>query len=77
MAVSPSRDELARLEATARSLTRLIDNSPALEEYWHLTGHEPLRRQYLVPVQDRGLVSVSLRLISPEDDDGADWVVVM
>lgn len=73
MAVPPSRDELARLKVTARSLTRLICNSPELEEYWYWTGQQPLRRHYRVPVQDRGLVSVSLSLIPPEDEDGEEW----
>lgn len=63
---------MARLEATARALTRLIDNTPELEDYWNWSGQEPLRRQYRVPVQDRGLVSVSLSLIPPEDEDVDD-----
>jgi hypothetical protein len=77
MAVPSSRDELARLEATARALTRLIDNVPELEDYWRWTGQEPLRRQYRVPVQDRGLVSVSLSLIPPQDEDDEEWQDVM
>jgi hypothetical protein len=62
------------LEATARALTRLIDNTPELEEFWHWTGQESLRRQYRVPVQDRGLVSVSLSLIPPQDEDEEEWM---
>jgi hypothetical protein len=77
MAVPSSREELARLEATARALTRLIDKVPELEDYWRWTGQEPLRRQYRVPVQDRGLVSVSLTLIPPEDEDDEDWQDLM
>ncbi len=77
LAVSSSRDELARLEATARALTRLIDNTPELEEFWHWTGQESLRRQYRVPVQDRGLVSVSLSLIPPQDEDEEEWMDVI
>ena len=77
MAVPPSRDGLARLEATALALTRLIDNTLELEDYWAWTGQDPLRRQYRVPVQDRGLVSVSLSLIPPEDEDEEDWQEVM
>lgn len=77
MAVPPSRDELARLEATARCLTRLIDNTLQLEDYWSWTGQEPLRRQYRVPVQDRGLVSVSLSLIPLEEEDEDEWQEVM
>lgn len=77
LVVPSSRDELARLEAIARALTRLIDNTPQLEEFWHWTGQEPLRRQYRVPVQDRGLVSVSLSLIPPQDEDGEEWLDVM
>ncbi|MFN7900847.1 MAG: hypothetical protein ACK5N0_14520 [Synechococcaceae cyanobacterium] len=74
-AVPNCREELARLEATARALTRLIDNTPELEDYWNWSGQEPLRRQYRVPVQDRGLVSVSLSLIPPEDeDDDQDFI---
>ncbi len=77
MAVPSSRNELARLEATARALTRLIDNVPELEDYWRWTNQEPLRRQYRVPVQDRGLVSVSLSLIPPQGEDDEDWHDVM
>ncbi|CAK6687318.1 hypothetical protein [Synechococcus sp. CBW1107] len=73
LAVPPCRDELARLEAMARALSRLIDNTPELEDYWHWSGQEPLRRQYRVPVQDRGSVSVSLSLIPPQDEDEEDW----
>jgi hypothetical protein len=77
MELPSSRNELARLEATARALTRLIDNLPELEDYWLWTGQEPLRRQFRVPVQDRGLVSVSISLIPPQDEDDDDWHDVM
>ncbi len=46
---SPSRDELARLEATARGLTRLIDSALQLEYHWSWTGQKPLLSQQLVP----------------------------
>jgi hypothetical protein len=72
LAVPPCRDELARLEAMARALTRLIDNTPKLEDCRHWRGQEPLRRQYRVPVKDRGSVSVSLSLIPPQDQDEED-----
>lgn len=63
------RVELARLEAVARALTRLIDNVPDLHDFWNWSGQEPLRRQYRLPVQDRGPVSVTLTLIPPEGVD--------
>lgn len=63
------RADLARLEAVARALTRLIDNVPDLEAFWNGSGQTPLRRQYRLPVQDRGPVSVSITLIPPENDD--------
>lgn len=73
-----TRADLARLEAVARALSRLIDNVPQLDSYWHWTGQDPLRRQAMVPVQDRGQVSVSLTLLPPEeDDDEQDWHDVM
>ena len=64
--------ELARLEAVARALSRLIDNLPELVEYWTWSDPGPLRRQYLVPVQDRRRVSVSISLLprQHEDEDG-------
>ena len=42
-----------------------------------LTQGAPLRRQYRLPVQERGPVSVSLSLIPPEDEDEEDWQDVM
>jgi hypothetical protein len=77
MAVPPSRGELERLEATARALTRLIDNTLQLEGDWNWTGQEPLHRQYRVPLQDRGLVSVSFSLIPPQEGDEEDWQEMM
>ena len=64
-----TRDDLARLEAVARALSRLIDNVPELEDYWNSCGQEPLRRQFRLPVQDRGPVSVSLSLLPPDEED--------
>lgn len=64
-----TRSDLARLEAMARALSRLIDNVPELDSFWHWSGQEPLRRQTRLPVQDRGPVSVSLTLLPPEDED--------
>lgn len=68
LAVPSSRLELGRLEAMARGLTRLIETTPHLEDYWNVIGQAPLRRQYRVPVQDRGLIAVTLTLIPPEED---------
>ena len=55
----------------------MIDNTLQLEVYWTWTGQEPLRRQYRAPVRDQGLVSVSLSLIPPEDEDEDEWQEVM
>jgi len=56
MAVPPCQDELARLEALAQPLSRPIDNTPELEDYWHWSGQEALRRQHRVQAQDHGSV---------------------
>jgi hypothetical protein len=68
LAVPSSRLELARLEAMARGLTLLIETTPHLEDYWNWIGQAPLRRQYRVPVQDRGRIALTITLIPPEED---------
>jgi hypothetical protein len=68
----PNREELARLEAMARALTLLIDHTPDLKAFWDGASPEPIRRHDDVPVQARGMVPVSLSLLSPHAGDNAE-----
>ena len=68
--------DLARLEVLARTLSRLIDNTPQLEDYWNWTGLAPLRKQFRLPVQGGAPVSVSITLL-PREDDEPEWLDLM
>ena len=67
--VPTTQAELARLEAVARALTRLIDKVPGLEDYWNDAGQAPLRKQFKLPIQNGQPVSVTITLLPPEDDE--------
>lgn len=67
--VPTTKAELARLEAVARTLTRLIDKVPNLKQYWDWTGQAPLRKQFRLPVQNGDPISVTITLLPPEEEE--------
>ena len=65
--VPNTKQELARLEAMARALTRLIDRTDGLQDAWSSTAPTSLRKQFKLPIQNEAAVSVTITLLPPEE----------
>ena len=61
--VPTTKVELARLEAVARALCRLIDTTPELPRFWSRTADTPLRKQLRLPIQNEAPISVTITLL--------------
>ncbi len=65
--VPGTKVELARLEAVAQALTRLIDRTDGLQDAWSSNAPRTLRKQFKLAIQNGEPLSVTITLLPPRE----------